>query len=163
MKIEMTDIYRSIRLLLEQKFPNITIQKKDIKNPVPPCFYIKFISGTTIQSAIEFETNNCSFDVIYFSNDETLQDLLTIEKELKAIFKKPLKIELLDEETICYQEIDSISTNLNEDDYILNCTLSFSIEQFNADAEQNSTDFENRYDEYDNEETLEELDIELEI
>lgn len=162
MKIETTDIYRSLRLLLENKFPNIKVQIKDIKNPNPPCFYIKFIGGTTTQTATEFENNDCSFDIIYFSDVGTLQDLLLIEKTLKKIFKNPLKIELTDEEkTVCYQETDSISTNLNEDDYILNCTVSFSVDQLNTETDINSTDFENRYGEYDNEELMEELELEI--
>lgn len=162
MKIETTDIYRSLRLLLEKKFQDIKVQIKDVKNPHPPCLYIKFISGTNTQTATEYENNTCSFDIIYFSEQEKLQDLLSIEKELKKIFKYPLKIELMDKEkTTCYQEIDSISTNLNEDDYILNCTISLSVDQVNTEADPNSTDFENRYGEYDNEEFMEELELEI--
>ena len=94
MKIETTDIYRSLRLLLEKKFQDIKVQIKDVKNPHPPCFYIKYISGTNTQTATEFDNNTCSFDIIYFSEQEKLQDLLSIERELKKIFKYPLKIEL---------------------------------------------------------------------
>ncbi len=153
MKIETSDIYRAIRRTLERYFPEIKVQIKDIKNPAPPCFYIKFIGNTTIQTALEFENNTCSFDIIYFSNIETLQDLLSVEKTLKSIFKKPLKVELLNGITQ-YQEIDSISINTNENDYILNCTISLSIDQLCNDDEN-----ENRYDEYENDEMLEELDI----
>lgn len=153
MKIETSDIYRSIKTLLEDNFTDVTVQIKDIKNPVPPCFYIMCISETVVQSAVDYETNNCSFDVIYFSEDETLLDLLTVEETLKTIFKKPLKIELTeDEETIIqWQEIDSISISRDEDEYITHCMLDITLDQMAED--------DNRYNEYENDEYMNELEI----
>ena len=147
--IETSDIYRSIRLLLEKAFPDIKVQIKDIKNPAPPCFYIKYVNDVNTQTASEYINDSIIFDVIYFSEKETLQDLLSIEKQLKKLFSKPLKIEI--ESSVQYQEIESISINLNENDYILNCTLNIQLDQ--------KMDEENRYDEYENDETMEELEI----
>ena len=92
--IETTDIYRSIRNLLKENFPNITIQEKDKKTPNSPCFYIKYITGKTTQDASEIENTDCSFEIIYFAENEELLELLEIETKLKEILKKPLHIEL---------------------------------------------------------------------
>ena len=108
--IETSDIYRTLRQTLEKNFENIKVQIKDVKNPKPPCFYVKFINGVTRQSADEYMSDSIIFDVIYFSLDLTLKDLLSKEKLLKKIFKKPLKIKL-DDETVQYQEIENVSIN----------------------------------------------------
>ena len=153
--IETSDIYRSLRQLVENSFEH-KVQIKDLKNPKPPCFYVKYIDCNSRQTGTEFFNDSYVFDVIYFSQKETLQDLIKIEKTLKKIFSKPLKIELTDENgntTVQYQEIENISTNFNEDDYILNCTLDISLDQ------QNKEDTENRYGEYDNDELMEDLEI----
>ena len=154
--IKTSDIYRSFRKLLESNFENIPVQIKDIKNPKPPCIYIKYIGGTDSQTADQYTTSNISFDIIYFSGDETLKDLLSVENVFKKIFKKPVKIEVLGngniEQTV-YNEIDSISTSLDEDDYILHCMLSLAVNQLIPEAETN------KYDEYDNNELMEELEI----
>lgn len=147
--IETSDIYRTLRQTLEKNFENIKVQIKDVKNPKPPCFYVKFINGVTRQSADEYMSDSIIFDVIYFSLDLTLKDLLSKEKLLKKIFSKPLKIQIGD--IVQYQEIESVSINLNEEDYILNCTLEISLNQ--------KADEDNRYEEYDNEEIMEELEI----
>ena len=149
MKIETSDIYRSIRQLLEKTFPDITVQIKDIKNPLPPCFYIKYVTDTSLQIASEYSNDSYVFDVIYFSELQTLQDLISVEKILKKIFSKPLKIAI--DNSVQYQEIDSVSINFNENDYIINCTLNISLDQ--------KSDTQNRYNEYDNEEFMDDLEI----
>ena len=132
MTIETADLYRSIKKRIEDNFENIPVQIKDKKNPNPPCFYIDFVSRVDTQTATEFENNSIIFDIVYFSDEQTLRDLTRKEKVLRRIFKKPLKIELTENEetTIQYQEIDSISINFNEDDYILNCSLTLSVDQY---------------------------------
>lgn len=165
--IETEDIYRSIKLLLEENFTEIPVQIKDIKFPAPPCFYIKFISSSVSQSALEYEKETLSFDVIYFSKDETLLDLLEKKSALKKLFSKPLKIDLSDttklQDVTQWQEIDDITTSLNEEDYVLTCTLNINLNQYQGSQEQSEntsdTDFIDRYDEFKNEETIEEIEI----
>lgn len=152
--IEIADIYKSIKTRLEDN-SEIPIQIKDIKTPVPPCYYIKYINGKNTTTATDYVENNISFDVIYFSAEETLADLMEQEQLLKQIFSKPLKIEY--QESVIYQEIDNITTSFNEDDYILNCKLEFNINQCVTDSE--SVDIINRYDEFENDEYIDELEI----
>ena len=108
--IETSDIYRAINNLLTEQFPDIPVQDKNIKTPYPPCFYTQYITGTTTQIASEYEKTDCSFNIVYFSENLTIEDLITIEKKLKTIFKKPLKISFLDSRNPQYQEIESIIT-----------------------------------------------------
>ena len=166
MKIESSDIYRSIKFTLEKTFTGIKVQTKDRKNPNPPCFYIKYIDNTNTQTATEYENDSYAFAIEYFSKIEKLQDLLFVEKILKGIFKKPLKIILSDEgknNIIQWVEIDSCAINLNEDDYILNCTINISLDQLIIKSSLGSTDFEDRYeiDGYENNENMEILEIEI--
>ncbi len=135
MQIETADLYRAIKRLIENNFENIPVQTKDKKNPNPPCFYIDYVSRVDTQTATEFENNSILFDVVYFSEEETLRDLIRKEKVLRNIFRKPLKVEITltennDEFTVCkWQEIDSLTFTFNEDDYILNCSLEISVNQ----------------------------------
>lgn len=153
--IEKNDIYKSIKKTLETN-SDVVVQNKDIKTPVPPCYYIKFINGQNKTTATDYIEDNVTFDIVYFSAEETLADLMEKEKLLKTLFSKPLKIEC-NNESVIYQEIDSIITSFNEDDYILNCKLEFNINQCVTDSE--SIDIINRYDEFDNEDYMEELEI----
>ncbi len=150
--IEITDIYHSIKELLESNFDNIPVQLKELKTPKPPCFYIKFNSSTEKQIAQEYKEDNISIDIIYFSQNEELNDLLRIQKELNRLFHKPLKIKLSNElkTEIQYQEIEKIATSLNEQDYVLNCTITLNVKQ--------RLDLDNRFDEYDNENLMDELE-----
>lgn len=165
--IETADIYRAINELLEVEFPEIPVQDKDKKTPFPPCFYTQYVAGTTTQTAIEYETTSCSFNIVYFSAEQTIEDLINIEKKLKTIFKKPLKINFTDDRRPQYQEIENITTTPDEDNYTLNCSLNFSIDQLISDeidveidiAGVGVTDFIDRYDEFNNEEYIEELEI----
>lgn len=152
--IELSNIYQSIKTVLENN-TNTTVQIKDIKTPTPPCYYIKYINGKNNATATDYVESSISFDVIYFSAEETLADLMEQEILLKQLFSKPLKIEY--NESVIYQEIDNITTSFNEDDYILNCKLEFNINQCVTDSE--SVDIINRYDEFENDEYMEELEI----
>ncbi|MCX4275818.1 MAG: hypothetical protein OSJ27_08590 [Candidatus Gastranaerophilales bacterium] len=161
--IETTDIYRSIRNLLEANFTNISVQIKDKKTPQPPCFYIKYVTGKTTQTATEFENTYYSFEIAYFAEKEELLELLEIEEKLKEILRKPLKIVLTSEDELKeqnqYQEIDDVSITLNEQDYVLSCVISLSVNQTTRKRSDEGTDFDNRFDEYDNEEFMEEIEI----
>lgn len=163
--ITVIDLYRNIKSTLEKTFPTIPVQIKDIKNPRMPCFYIKVISQSSTLTAQEFETDSISFDVIYFAKDDELLELLEIQKQLKTLFTKPLQVTKFNEEKITFVEIDNIAFNLNEDDYVLNCTLDIELIQ------GVETDLHDRYefpDGYmgipqDSKEIMEELEINTNI
>lgn len=125
------DIYRALKETLVKHFnKKIKVQIKDIKNPSPPCFYIKPGNDNNSQTASDFETTDYLYSIIYISNTETLEDLLTIKERLKNIFKKPLKVVSYDDpEDVMYVEIDSVDITLNEEDYFLNTSLSMQIIQ----------------------------------
>lgn len=159
--IETTDIYRTLKELLESNF-DIKVQIKDKKTPVPPCFYIEFVTEKQTQTATEFESNKCSFDLVYFSKDETLLDLLIVKKKLGKLLGKPLKITLLDDDkTVQYQEIDDVECNLNEEDYVLNAVITLDINQSTGSTPSyKGVDYDNRHDdEVESDELMEELEI----
>lgn len=156
--IETSDIYRAINSLLTMEFPDIPIQDKDIKNPGPPCFCTQYVVGTTIQTACEYESTNCSFNIVYFSADSAIESLILVENKLKTVFKKPLKLTFLDGRNTQYQEIESVTTILDVENYTMQCLVNLSIDQMNSN-EEGATDFIDRYDEFDNDEFIEELEI----
>lgn len=122
--IDSMDIHRSIVEVLKKNLKKIKVQTKDIKNPRPPCFYVKDVADSGRQTASEYETTSYSYAVIYFSKDENLEDLLIVKESLKKIFKKPLKVTAFeDKEDINYVEINDINITLDENDYFFNCVL----------------------------------------
>jgi hypothetical protein len=160
--IDTINIYKSIRERLEAYFPDVNCQIKDVKNVIAgqPCFYIKFVAEKTNLNNLAYERNVSSFDVIYFSGEKTSLDLLSKKRILKTLFKKPLNVEEV------WVEIESIDFNLNEDDYILNCTLDFDfvqqIENVTDDTTGNDVvNYTNtRYEgDYYNDEMMDELTI----
>ena len=161
--IETDDIYRAINNRLESVFPEIQVMAKDIKTPEPPCFYIKFVTGVTSQSAIEYENENLAFNVLYYSQTKTLSDLVAVSNKLKKIFKKPLKIEMADTGITQWQEINDINESYNEEDYVLTCTLDINLiqcqEYYDKTSVFRDTNFVDRYDEFDNDELIEEIEI----
>lgn len=141
--IDTMDIYRALKETLTENFEDIPVQTKDIKNPAPPCFYIRLAADNTAQTADFFETSTYSFAVIYFSQEETILDLLTIKEQLKTLFQKPLAVSAYDdEEEINYVEINNVSADINEDDYILTCMLeiehtqTLAAERFESENEE---------------------------
>lgn len=129
--IDSMDIYRALKETLEKQFnKKIKVQTKDIKNPRPPCFYIKPGNDNNSQTASDFETTDYLYFIIYISKTETLEDLLTVKEGLKKAFKKPLKVVSYDDpEDVMYVEIDSVDITINEEDYFLNTSLSMQIIQ----------------------------------
>lgn len=123
------DIYKSIKQTLETEFPEIKVQINDIKNPQPPCFYIKFVNSKFVQSAKEFETATISFDVNYFSKEQTLQDLLSVQNKLRRLFQSPLKVTKEESPNIYFVEINETVTSINEEKYILICTIEIELVQ----------------------------------
>lgn len=158
--IDTIDIYRALKKKIEANF-TAPVFIKDEKMPEPPCFYIKYVAGTHTQTAEVCEREQCTFDIIYFAENENLLDLLQKKKELKRMFMKPLPVTLriTDIEFKQYQEIDSIQFNLNEDDYDLHCMLSMTIDQSDRTEAQAGGTFDNRYDEYDNNEFMKDLEL----
>ena len=139
--IDTMDIYRAIKETLTDNFSDIPVQTKDIKNPKPPCFYIQLAADNSIQTAEIYETSSYGYAVIYFSGDETILDLLTVKEQLKTLFQKPLIVTAYDdEEDVNYVEINSFTTNINEDDYILNCMLEIEHTQNITDRFESTTD-----------------------
>lgn len=155
--ITVIDLYRAIRETLEGAFENITIQNKDFKLPERPCFYIKYISGIDSQVGDEVFQNACAFDIIYFGEEEQVMELLEVQEKLQELFKKPLKLRLSNdsEEATQYQEINDVSSNLNEDDYILNCTISITLVQT---AENGKDEIEDIFNGFSNDEMIETLE-----
>lgn len=150
--IDSMDIYRSLKKALEKNFNKIKVQTKDIKNPRPPCFYIKPLADNNTQTASDFETTEYMYSVIYISGKETLEDLLTIKEGIKKAFIKPLKVVSYDDATdIMYVEIDSLDITLNEDDYFLNASLSLQVTQPLPTERYDST----------NNELMETMDLEI--
>lgn len=130
--IDSMDIYRALKTTLESKFSSdyITVQTKDIKNPIPPCFYIKPVSDNNSQTAADFETTDYLYSVIYISGSETLEDLLTVKEKFKKAFIEPLAVTSFDDnEDTHYVEINNLDITLNEDEYFFNASLSMQVTQ----------------------------------
>ncbi len=125
----ITDFYRAIKTALKNTFKNIPVQIKDKKNPRPPCFYIQVLNPSSTQCAAEFKEQTFTFVITYFSGPEKLLDLLEIQSKLEELFEKPLKVCEFKKEDINFIEINDIDFSLNENDYILECTLTYSVIQ----------------------------------
>lgn len=153
--ITTADIYRAIKSRLEATFTNENIQIKDFKNPEPPCFYIQYITSKDIDVTLDTKETITSFNIVYFSDKKTLSDLTEIEKRLKEAFKKPLYITDEENNFLKWLEISSKTSNPNETDYILTYTLDFDFLQ--------DTEIDNPYDEYENNEMMNELTVNYEL
>ena len=128
--IDSMDIYRALKDTLEAQFNNIEVQTKDIKNPRPPCFYIKPVADNNSQTAADFETTDYIFSIVYISGTETLEDLLTVKEGIKRSFLNPLAVTSFDDnEDIYYVEINNLDINLNEDEYFFTASLSMQVTQ----------------------------------
>lgn len=121
------ELYKAIRERLELAFPKILIQQKDIKNITRPSFYIQYVGKSFDKQAQEYFEDRISFNVVYFSQNESLLELLEIEETFTIAFDAPLRV--ADGENIVEVEKDSIQSNLNEEDYYLNLTIDFILTQ----------------------------------
>lgn len=135
--ISTIELYKAIRERLETTFPNILIQQKDIKNVVKPSFYIQYVGKNFDKRAVEFYEDKISFNIIYFSEDEKLLELLEVEESFTKAFKAPLKIP--DDKYIVEVQKDAIQSNLNEEDYYINITIDFVLMQRMSDDETGDT------------------------
>lgn len=128
--LDSMDIHRGIREVLEANFPEITIQTKDIKTPTPPCFYIKSVADNNEKTAMDFVTTKFLFSVVYFSEQETQEDLLTVKEQFKRLFLKPLKVTAYNNSSDeNYIEINRCNITLDEDNYFFNGTIELEITQ----------------------------------
>ena len=106
-----------------------------------------------ISATFSFETV-CSFNIVYYSQDRNLLDLTNIEKRLRKSLKKPLKVEYKTSEnidTVKFLDILDVECEPDEYDYILECSIGFEF--------LHNTDIENPYDDYENNEIMEEIDV----
>ena len=131
--ISTIEIYKAIRDHLENLFPNILIQQKDIKNITRPSFYIQYIGKNFEKQAQIYFEDRFSFNIVYFSEKEELLELLEIEEAITRSFNKPFYIP--DDKYIVKVEKNAIQSNLNEEDYFLNITIDFVLMQTIQDDE----------------------------
>lgn len=141
--ITTANIYVAIKQRLETVFNNI--QVKDIKTISAPCFYIEYERSNDKTVANETIQTQMSFNVVYFAENNELNELLTTEAILKANFKKPLKVN----NRFLTPTLDFDTDE--GDEYTLSMGLSFEFLQ--------DTEVQNPYDEYVNNETMENLII----
>jgi hypothetical protein len=125
--ISTIELYKAIRERLEETFPNVLIQQKDIKNITRPSFYIQYVGKNLEKIAVELYEDRISFNIIYFSKKEELLELLEIEEAFIRAFNKPLIVP--DDKYIIEVEKDALQSNLNEEDYFLNMTIDFVLSQ----------------------------------
>lgn len=92
--ITTIDIYRSLRNLLNGEFTEL-VEVKDIKNPTPPCFYIKPVTDNFSQTATNYGTTNYLFSIVFFSGEETLLELLNFKENLKKYYNFRYKLRLM--------------------------------------------------------------------
>ena len=152
--ITTQDIYRAIRFRLETGFADKNIQVKDDKNPQRPCFYIEYNDVHDRVDADGVINTISQFNIIYFSETRTLLELTEIEKELRKILQKPLKITDIDGSFKKWLEIQNIEITADEDDYILDCDIDFDFLQ--------DSEVDNPYDEYQNDELMNDLTVNCE-
>lgn len=135
-----TDIIRELSKRIKKFFPNNKVENQDVNNCLKdrPCFFVRDIQTVDTQSAIKYELNSFSFEIIYFAkeNDKGYLELLQVKRLLKAILNKPLKIVKTwkdsNNNTISqtyFVESDSFTAKPSKDDYTLNCVLEIKIEQ----------------------------------
>ncbi len=144
--ITTADIYKALKLRLEDCFEDLNIQVKDVKNISLPCFNIEYISGNKQEIANETTQAKYSFNIVYFSEEKTLIDLTSIEEKLKTALKKPLKVFynlINDNVKSCYKFLEAINTNIDfdENDYILTFAINFDfIEPIEIQENNEKTD-----------------------
>ena len=153
--ITAANIYKAIKIRLEFFFSDIKLQIKDIKTINPPCVYIELANSNRKEIANETFEATYGFNIVYFSKDETLKDLIQKQNIINKAFKKPLKVVYysnFNEELspyIKYLDITSLSFELDETNYILSCGLNFNfiepqeIYTNNEKLEENKTPYEN--------------------
>ena len=121
-KINTIKIYKSITEKLTALFPDKTVQIKDIKNIERPCFYVRFVTEKTTKHA-KIENSQQSFEVIYFAEENKLLELLQVKETLNDFLSCPIAVENKQIEPL------DVTVTINEDDYYLQASFDFEIEQ----------------------------------
>lgn len=121
------ELYRAVRERLEEFFPNVTVQQKDIKNIQRPSFYIQYVGKSFNKIASEYYEDRISFNIVYFAEKSELLELLEIEETILTAFKTPLIIP--DDTNIIFVEKDALNDNLNEEDYYISFVVDFVLTQ----------------------------------
>ena len=121
-KINTIKIYKSITEKLTALFPEKTVQIKNIKNIERPCFYTRFITEKTTKHA-KIENSQQSFEIIYFAEENKLLELLQIKETLNDFVSCPIAVENKEIEPL------DVTITTNEDDYYLQVSFDFEIEQ----------------------------------
>lgn len=121
-KINTIKIYKSITEKLSALFPDKTVQIKDIKNIERPCFYVRFVTEKTTKHA-KIENSQQSFEVIYFAEENKLLKLLQVKETLNDFLSCPFAVENKQIEPL------DVTVSINEDDYYLQASFDFEIEQ----------------------------------
>ena len=133
MTIESVDIIRTLRQLLTDNFSDKKVMLKDIKTAEPSCFYIRYVTGKENQTATEYFTDKSSYEIVYFSEEESDTELNLIKDKLKKLFRKPLKVYIWDEEnevatsTFRLINVNNVSINQNENDYFISCLIDLEL------------------------------------
>lgn len=131
--ITAANIYKAIKIRLERFFSDIKLQIKDIKTINPPCVYIELANSSRKEIANETFEADYGFNIVYFSKDETLKDLIQKQNIINKTFKNPLKVvyySSFNEELstfVKHLDITSLSFEMDEINYILTCSLKFNF------------------------------------
>lgn len=126
-KINTINIYNAINEKLTALFPTKTVQIKDIKNITRPCFYVRFITDSSRKQG-KIEHSEQSFEIIYFAEENKLLELLEVKEKLKDFLTNPFAVENKEVEPI------DLTITINEDDYYLQASFDFEIEQLTETA-----------------------------
>ena len=121
-KINTIKIYKSITEKLTALFPEKTVQIKDIKNIERPCLYVRFVTEKTTNHS-KIENSQQSFEIIYFAEENKLLELLQIKESLNDFLSCPITVENKEIEPL------DVTITTNEDDYYLQASFDFEIEQ----------------------------------
>lgn len=126
-----TDIIRELSKRIKKYFPGTKVENQDIKNCLKdrPCFFVRSIQTVDTQTAVKYELNSFNLEVIYFAkeNNKGYLELLQTKRLLKAILNKPLKV--VKSGKASFIEIETNTSSINEDDYVLNSVLEIKLEQ----------------------------------
>lgn len=146
--ITTQNIYKAIKQRLTEFLPSINCQIKDVKNISAPCLYIEaFTSSINVVADNTIQSNEV-FNVVYFSDKETLLDLTNVEKQLLQAFVKPVKLVVGSQTRFLHP---TISTEIDETDYVFTLGLTFEFLQ--------SPEVANPYDEYMNDDNMTILNV----
>ena len=121
-KINTINIYSALTEKLTALFPEKTVQIKDIKNITRPCFYVRFITESTKKQS-KIEHSEQSFEIIYFAEENKLLELLQVKETLNDFLSCPFAVENKQIEPL------DVTITTNEDDYYLQASFDFEIEQ----------------------------------